>query len=88
MGRGADIASPGKKTFSRYKSRIWFSVEKKYDATKRECLIILKVLKKVRYWLYEIRFVLEIDANVLITKLNWLDTDLPRSLVTRWIAWI
>lgn len=39
----------GKKHPSRYKSGIWSSAEKKYDATKRECQGVLKALKKVRY---------------------------------------
>ena len=34
------------------------------------------------------RFILEIDANILITQLNCSGTDLPGALVTRWIAWI
>ena len=45
-------------------------------------------MKKVRYWLYRIRFVLETDANVLVAQLNRLGTDLSRALVTQWIAWI
>ncbi len=55
---------------SRYESRIWSSAEKKYDATKRKCRGVLKALKKVRYWLYWIRFVLKTDARVLVAQLN------------------
>ena len=57
----------GKKHFFSYENGIWSCVKKKYDATKREYCDILKTLKKVRYWLYGVRFVLKIDANVLIT---------------------
>lgn len=39
----------GKRHPSRYESRIWSNVEKKYDATKREYRGVLKALKKVRY---------------------------------------
>lgn len=49
----------GKRYPSRYKSGIWSSAEKKYDATKRECRGILKALKKVSHWLYGVRFVLK-----------------------------
>ena len=45
-------------------------------------------MKKVQYWLYGVIFVLETDANVLVAYLNWSGTDLPRALVTQWIAWI
>ena len=78
----------GKRHLSRYESGIWSCAEKKYDATKRECRGVLKALKKVRYWLYGVRFVLETDANVLVAQLNRSGTDLPGALVTRWIAWI
>ena len=78
----------GKKHLCRYESGIWSSAEKKYDATKRECRGVLKALKKVRYWLYGVRFVLESDARVLVAQLNQSGTDLPGALVTRWIAWI
>ena len=45
-------------------------------------------MKKVRYGLYGVRFVLETDANVLVIQLNRSGTDLPGALVTQWIAWI
>ena len=78
----------GKKHLSRYESGIWSSVERKYDATKRECRGVLKALKKVRYWLYWVRFILETYANVLVAQFNRSGTDLPGALVTWWIAWI
>ena len=78
----------GKRHPSRYESGIWSTAEKKYDAIKRECRGVLKALKKVRYWLYWVRFIQETDASVLVAKLNRSGTDLPRALVTRWIAWI
>ena len=57
----------GKRHPSRYESGIWSNAEKKnYDTTKQECRGVLKAFKKVRYWLYGVRFILEIDANVLV----------------------
>ena len=76
----------GKRHPSRYESRIWSNVEKKSDATKWECWGVLKALKKVRYWLYGIRFILKTDASVLVVQLNQLGTDLHGVLITRWIA--
>ena len=72
----------GKKHLSRYESGIWSSAENKYDATKRECRGVLKALKKVRYWLYWVRFILETYANVLVAQFNRSGTDLPGALVT------
>ncbi len=88
MGRGVDAARERKKASVKHESGIWSSAEKKYDAIKRECRGVLKALKKVRYWLYEVRFILETDASVLVAQLNRSGTDLPGALVTRWIAWI
>lgn len=78
----------GKRHPSRYESGIWSAAEKKYNATKWECRGVLKALKKVRYWLYGVRFILETDARVLVAQLNRSGTDLPGVLVTRWTAWI
>ena len=72
----------GKRHFSRYESGIWSNVEKKYNATKRKYYGILKTLKKIKYWLYGVRFVLEIDTNVLVAQLNWSGIDLPKALIT------
>lgn len=86
---GALMQIRGKKKHPvRYESGIWSDQERKYDATKRECRGILKALKKVRFWLYGVHFILETDANVLVAQLNMSGTDLPGALITRWIAWI
>ena len=78
----------GRRHLSRYESGLWNKAEQNYDATKRECRGVLKALRKVRYWLYGVRFTLETDASVLVAQLNRSATDLPRALVTRWIAYI
>ena len=72
-----------KKHSLKYESRICSSIKKKYDITKQKLRGILKVLKKVRYWLYGVRFILKIDANILVAQLNQLYTDLRGALVTR-----
>ena len=71
-----------KKHLSRYESKIWSSAKKKYDATKQECRSVLKALKKVWYWLYGVRFVLEMDANILVAWLKRSGIDLLGALVT------
>lgn len=77
-----------KKHPSRYDSGIWNHTEQKYDAGKLECRALMKALKKVRSWLYGVHFHVEIDANTLVAQLNRSATDLPGSLVVRWLAWI
>ena len=78
----------GRRHPSRYESGLWNKAEQNYDATKRECRGVLKALRKVRYWLYGVKFTLETDASVLVAQLNRSATDLPGALVTRWIAYI
>src|ERR1700737_1799005 len=78
----------GRRHPSRYESGLWNKAKQNYDATKRECRGVLKALRKVRYWLYGVRFILETDASVLVAQLNRSATDLPGALVTRWIAYI
>jgi hypothetical protein len=73
---------------SRFESGVWNSTEQKYDAGKRECLGILKALRKLKPWLYGVYFQLEIDANTLVHQLNKAASDLPNSVMTRWLAWI
>ena len=78
----------GRKRVARYESGTWNEAVQKYDATKRECRGLLKCLQKVRFWLYGVHFILELDANTLVAQLNKAATDLPGALVTRWLAWI
>jgi len=65
----------------RYESGLWSEVEKGYDAGKRECRGVLKMLKKCRRYLYGVQFVLEIDVNTLIAQLNRTVSNLPEALV-------
>ena len=77
-----------KNHFSRYESDLWTMSESKYNIIKRECCELLKTLKKVRFWLYEVRFIIEIDVNTLIAQLNRFAADLFKTLMIRWLIWI
>ncbi len=72
----------------RYESDIWSNAKKKYDVTKKECREIFKILKKIRFYFYDVKFILKTDARVLVDQLNRFDTDLSDALVTRWLVWI
>lgn len=54
----------------KYENELWNEQEIRYDAEKRECQNLMKTLKKVRFWLYEIKFIIEINANTLIIQLS------------------
>jgi len=56
--------------FVRYESELWNEQEIRYDAKKWECRDLMKTLKKIHYWLYNMKFVIEIDVNILMTQLN------------------
>jgi len=73
---------------TRFESGVWNEAEKKYDGEKLECRGLLKALKKLRVYLYEVRFVMEIDARTLVYQLNLPASDLPGAVVNRWLAWI
>ena len=49
---------------------------------------MLNALRRFRVHLYGVRFTVETDANTLVAQLNRTATDLPGSLMTRWLAWI
>lgn len=70
MRTGANVASQGKKRLSRSKSGIWYSAKIKYIVKNWEWREILKALKKIKYWLYQMQFVLKTDAKQLVTQLN------------------
>jgi transposase InsO family protein len=72
----------------RFESGIWNPAEKGYDATKRELRGLLNLLKRFKRYLYGVHFVIETDALVLVHQLNGAASDLPGSLMMRWITWI
>ena len=70
-----------KRYFICYKSKLWLDTEKKYDAVKQECHIILKMLKKCWYYLWKIHFILKLNINTVITQLQRTVTDLSEALI-------
>ena len=56
--------------------------------TEGSCSVLLKALKKLRVYLYGVRFVVEIDARTFVHQLNQPASTLPGSVVNRWLAWI
>lgn len=50
----------------RFESGLWSKAERKYDTMKLECRSLLHMLRKLRPWLYGVRFIVETDANTLV----------------------
>ena len=51
---------------ARYESGMWSAAEARYNIGKQECHGLLKILKKLRHYLYKVYFVLELNARTLI----------------------
>jgi hypothetical protein len=77
-----------KKHSMRYENDIWSNAKKTYDVTKRKCREIFKILKKIHFYFYDVKFILKTNARVFVNQLNRFDTDLSNALVTRWLVWI
>jgi len=54
----------------KYNSEIWFVTESMYDIKKQECCDLLKFLKKVQTYLYEVFFIIKLNTQTLVTQLN------------------
>ncbi len=52
----------------RYESEIWSNAEKKYDVIKKKCREILKILKKIHFYFYDVKFILKTNVRVLVDQ--------------------
>ena len=71
-----------------YESGLWTLFESRYNIIKQEYLELLKALKKICFWLYEIGFIIEIDVNILIVQLNRSAVNFSKILIICWLTWI
>ena len=78
----------GKNYSSRYESALWTMFESRYNIIKREYQRLLKTLKKVRFWLYKVQFIIEIDVNTFIVQFNRFTANFSEVLIIRWLIWI
>ena len=70
----------------RYDNETWSSAESLYNAEKWECQELLKTLKKVRTYLYEVLFVIELNTQTLVTQLNRSAADVLSILINCWLT--
>ena len=57
--------------------------ETRYDVVKLECRGLLCALKKFRYYLDGVQFLVEIDARMLVHQLNQPTSDIPGAIMGR-----
>jgi hypothetical protein len=89
QGGGAvleQVGEDGKRHPARFESTLWSESESKWHSTKLECKAVLWALKKFALYLYGARFTIETDARVLISQLNRSSTDLPGTVMNRWLS--
>jgi len=60
----------------------------RYDADKQECCKLLKALKKVCAYLYEVFFIVKLNAQTLVSQLNRSAVNIFDVLINCWIVWI
>jgi len=71
-----------------YDSGVWTNAKSRYNTDKQECHRLLKALKKVCAYLYEVFFIVELNAQTLVSQLNRSIVDISDVLINHWIAWI
>jgi len=54
----------------KYDSEIWSVTKSVYNVKKWECCDLLKFLKKVQAYLYEVFFIIKLNTQTLVTQLN------------------
>ena len=72
-----------KKHSIRYENDIWSFVKRAYDVIKRKCQDIFKTLKKIRFWLYKVHFILETNAKMFVAQFNRFEIDLSDVFIMR-----
>ncbi len=71
-----------------YDSGVWTNAELRYDTDKQECHRLLKALKKVCAYLYKVFFIIELNAQTLVSQLNRSTVNISGVFINCWIAWI
>jgi hypothetical protein len=65
-----------------YDSGVWTNAKSRYDTDKQECHRLLKALKKVHAYLYEVFFIVKLNAQTLVSQLNRSAVDIFDALLT------
>lgn len=91
QGGGAhleQVGADGLRHTIRFDSTLWSESESRQHSTKLECKALVWALKAFQTYLYGHHFTVETDAKVLIAQLNRSASDLPGSVMNRWLATI
>ena len=82
------VGADGLRHTIRFESTLWSEAESKQHSTKLGCKALVWALKAFQTYLYGHHFIVETDAKVLISQLNRSSSDLPGSVMNRWLATI
>ena len=77
------VDTEGHRYPARFKSGVQSKAKRNYNTYKREYKGVIYLLKKFRYYLYRVHFILETNTKTLVTQLNRSILDLLISLITR-----
>ncbi len=58
-------------------------MRKKIQRHQKKCHEIFKILKKIRFYLYDVKFTLKSNARMLVDQLNRFNINLFNAFVTR-----
>ncbi|OMJ22168.1 Retrovirus-related Pol polyprotein from transposon, partial [Smittium culicis] len=89
VGAGAVLGQEnpdGTRNACRYESYTFSERERRYPQVKRELLALKIMVKKLKEYLYGIKFTLETDAKPLLAMIN--KVDLPNDAAGRWISYL
>lgn len=84
----AEVENKKKRYLVRFESSLQSIGEAKYNTRKRKYRSMLRILKKLRSYIYGVYFLLEVDANILVYQLNKSPSDLLGSVIARQVAQI
>jgi len=72
----------------KYDSEIWSVTKSVYNAEKWECCDLLKFLKKIQTYLYEVFFIIKLNTQTLVAQLNCSVADVLSVFINCWLVWI
>jgi hypothetical protein len=67
---------------------IFDQTRKKIRCHKKRVLWCSQDFEKIRFYFYDVKFILKTNARVLVDQLNRFNTNLFDTFVTRWLVWI
>ncbi len=86
--KNLDDSAQWKKPFDALRKRNLIKRWKKVRCHQKKCREVFKILKKIFFYFYDVKFILKTNVRVFIDQLNRFDIDFFDALVIRWLVWI